>query len=156
MNAPRRALVSPPMCFRRVVVLALATSLLGSCASESDVMGGSETPSPRPSTVGDLVIVEPQPGALFDGASVPVTLTLGGATIVAAASTNITPDTGHIHVTLDDKVLSLLSGLEFDLVDLTEESIEPGTHLLRVEFVAADHGPFSPREVEVATFTVRG
>lgn len=136
---------------KRAAISILLAALMTGCGGSSD-FGGADA---RPSTVGDLTIVTPQPGATFEGAdSIPVELSLTGATILEEASTTLSPDTGHVHVILDDEVLSLLTGLEFDLADLAKEPITPGTHLLRVEFVAADHGAFSPREVEQLTFTV--
>jgi hypothetical protein len=44
----------------------------------------------------------------------------------------------------------MTSGLEQTLPDLA-----PGTHVLRVEFVASDHAPFDPRVVTQAVFEVK-
>jgi hypothetical protein len=40
------------------------------------------------------------------------------------------------------------------LVDLT--GVAPGPHLLRAEFVAADHGPFDPRVTAMEQFVTEG
>jgi hypothetical protein len=68
---------------------------------------------------------------------------------VPQTTTHITPDTGHIHVSIDGMIRSFYSGVDYDATDLT-----PGRHLLTVEFVAADHGPFNPRVLLSQTFTV--
>ena len=62
-----------------------------------------------------------------------------GATIVTQTSTNIRPDEGHIHLLVDNVVVSMNYGLEQDI------PVHPGTYVLKAEFVAADHAPFSPR-----------
>lgn len=137
----------------RAALAALLMFGLVACGSDE---GPAEA---RPATTGDIKIVEPAPGQAFDGTSIPVKLSLTGATVLEKASTEITPDTGHIHVNLDSggesKTLSLLAGLEFDLVELAGGEIPPGQHLLIVEFVAADHGFFAPREIEKLPFLVK-
>ncbi len=80
---------------------------------------------------------------------VHVVVDLEGATIVQQASTDIRPDEGHLHLLLDGELLSMTAALELDIPD-----VELGDHLLQVEFVAADHAPFDPRVVTVASFEV--
>ena len=70
--------------------------------------------------------------------------------IVEAASTDLTPDTGHVHLRLDGKLISMTYGLVQE-VDLT--TLAAGDHALEAEFVAADHGPFSPRVTTTVHFT---
>ena len=65
-------------------------------------------------------------------------------------SQDISPTEGHLHVSVDDKLISMTSGLTQTLPDLA-----PGRHTIRVEFVAADHRPFDPRVVTEAFFEVR-
>jgi hypothetical protein len=78
-----------------------------------------------------------------------VVLRLTGATIVAEATTAIRPDEGHVHLYLDNQLVSMNYGLEQDV------PVTPGTHVLRAEFVAADHAPFSPRVISAdIVFTV--
>ena len=47
------------------------------------------------------------------------------------------PNAGHIHVSIDGQLVSMLDGLKWPVNDL-----KPGPHSLSAEFVAADHGPF--------------
>jgi hypothetical protein len=76
-------------------------------------------------------------------------MTLAGGRIVDAASTNLAPDTGHIHLSLDGALGSMTTGL-VQVIDI--RSLPPGEHRLTVEFVAADHGPFDPRVTATVTF----
>ena len=80
-------------------------------------------------------------------------MTLDGGRIVDTASTTLTPDTGHIHLSLDGKLVSMTYGL-VQLVDI--RGLAPGEHTLEAEFVAADHGPFDPRVTARTTFTIEG
>jgi hypothetical protein len=66
---------------------------------------------------------------------------LTGATIVAATTTAIRPDEGHIHLYIDVNLVSMNYGSTLD------QAVPAGTHVVRAEFVAADHVPFNPRVV---------
>lgn len=134
--------------FALCAVLALGLAGCSKAASPGD--GGATLIA----TTAALTIVAPAPGAVFTPDSVPVELSLEGGTIVEQATTNVTPDTGHVHVSVNGEILTNLAGLEFDLVDYRSAPFDPGTYLLEVEFVAADHSPFSPREIEQLTFTI--
>jgi hypothetical protein len=68
---------------------------------------------------------------------------------VPQTTTELSPDEGHLHVLLDDTLISMTEGLEQRIRD-----VEPGLHRLTVEFVATDHAPFDPRVVAVTTFEV--
>lgn len=133
-------------------VLALALVLVG-CGGDSDDLGAENTQ--LIATTGDISIVKPEIGEVFTPESVPVELRLEGAEIIEEATTEMKPDEGHVHVQLDGETLTLLAGLEFDLVDLAGGPLEPGSHLLVVEFVAGNHAVFSPRELEQLTFLVK-
>ena len=77
-------------------------------------------------------------------------MNLTGATIVPATTKNITPTTGHLHLSLDGKLISMNYQATQTLPD-----VPPGQHVLKVEFVAADHLPFNPRVITGVTFTVK-
>jgi hypothetical protein len=102
----------------------------------------------RPSTEATLTIVSPEDGDVL-GSSVDVAIELDGARVVSQTSTDLRPDEGHIHVLLDDELVSMTDGLEQTLRD-----VEPGLHILKVEFVANDHAPFDPRVIEAVAFEV--
>jgi hypothetical protein len=129
---------------KRMTLLGATVLLVGLVACG----GGTSTPT-RPTSTGKLTIVSPTANEVIHGTVLHVRLQLAGARLVQQASTQISPDTGHIHVSIDGIVKSLLAGLTYDATDLT-----PGRHLLTVEFVAADHGPFNPRVILRQTFQV--
>ena len=78
-----------------------------------------------------------------------VRIRLTGGEIVPQTSTQLSPDKGHIHLSLDGKVVSMSYGVEQDI------RVTPGVHLLTAEFVATDHFPFNPRLISTVTFTVQ-
>ena len=69
---------------------------------------------------------------------------LKGGKIVPTTSTTLTPDTGHLHLYIDDRLISMAYGGARGS-RCRSRDLEAGPHVLRVEFVAADHGPFDPR-----------
>lgn len=127
-----------------VVLIALAA-----CGGGTPKTNPSISVVTRPASTGKVTILSPTPGEVVHGTVLHVRLQLTGAHLVPTASANITPDTGHIHVSIDGKIKSLLAGLTYNATGLT-----PGLHLLTIEFVAADHGPFNPRVIVRQTFTV--
>jgi hypothetical protein len=120
---------------------------LTACGQGQD--GTATTPAARPSSTGRLELVAPEPGEVIQGDEVTVSMRLSGARVTTETTTRLTPDEGHIHLTLDGRLVTLLGGLEERLTGLA-----PGQHVVQAEFVAADHGPFSPRVIQVVTFTV--
>ena len=96
---------------------------------------------PRPSSSATLTVVSPTDGQSVAGPTVHVVINLAGATIVSATTTDIRPDEGHIHLYLDNNLVSMNYGSTLD------QAVPAGTHVLRAEFVAADHVPFNPRVV---------
>ena len=104
----------------------------------------------RPSSPAIVTIVQPVSGEAVQGTTVHVVLTLTGARIVTQTSANIRPDEGHLHLYVDNVLVSMNYGLEQDL------PVHPGTYVLRAEFVASDHAPFNPRVRSAETiFTVK-
>jgi hypothetical protein len=85
--------------------------------------------------------VSPTANQVVTGTSLHVVVGLTGATIVTATSTDIRPDQGHIHLYIDNNLVSMNYGTTQDVPAV------PGTHVLRAEFVASDHFPFNPRVV---------
>ena len=94
--------------------------------------------------------MSPQDGQVFHGADVPVRVMLHDARIVPATTTNIVPDEGHLHISLDGEIVSMNLGLTDAL-----HQVAPGIHVVQVEFVASDHLPFDPRVIQQVTFEVR-
>jgi hypothetical protein len=142
-----------------VVTLALTGPACGGNGAADGGADGGASPQPtaavRPASTGKIAILEPEPGATVNANDVTVRLDLKGATVVEEVSTNLKPDEGHIHLVLDGQTLTLLGSLEESLNELAEGPLTPGPHLLEVEFVAADHGPFNPRVISTVSFTAR-
>ncbi len=92
----------------------------------------------------------PKVGQVVHGSNVDLRVKLQGAKLVPATTTHIVPDEGHLHVILDDTLISMTEGLEQTIPD-----VAPGEHRIMVEFVASDHAPFDPRVVSVVAFEVK-
>jgi len=71
-----------------------------------------------------------------------------GGTITPVTSFHLLPNKGHVHLYLDGSLESMTGRLD------TRIPAPPGTHTLRVEFVAMDHQPFHPRVTAEVTFEV--
>ena len=138
--------ISRPAAFAAIAVLAF---LVGACASP---VGSAPSPTVaasgnRPSSPAVVMVAQPTAGATITptpcpgapGSCVHIKLSLTGATIVSATSTDIRPDQGHVHLYVDNVLVSMNYGLEQDL------PVHSGTYVLKAEFVAADHAPFNPR-----------
>jgi hypothetical protein len=137
---PTKRWFAPPM-----IAMAL---IAASCSS-----GGSTASTPaaaRPSSTGVLSIVSPKDGATIHGSTVDLVVKLTGAKLIPATTTDLRPDEGHLHVSLDDQLLTMTSGTSYPIPD-----VPPGQHLLKVEFVANDHAPFDPRVIAAVSFTVK-
>jgi hypothetical protein len=135
----------------------IALLAVGSLAVTTTACGGGGEGSPtptqgaRPSSTAKLSIVSPTNGQVVPGDTVEVTTRLQGARIVGATSTNLRPDEGHLHVLLDNSLVTMTAQLKTRLTDL-----RPGSHVLQVEFVANDHAPFNPRVIDKVVFEVAG
>lgn len=132
-----------------------ALALLATACGGEEGAPTATTSSPaaaRPRSTGTIRIVEPAPGTSVAGTTLKVRVAVDGAQVLVsrAATKDVRPDTGHVHLALDGKTVTLLAGLEYELKDLT-----PGQHILQAEFAAADHGFFDPRVLTTATFSVR-
>ncbi len=132
------------------LIVAACAAPSASPPSASAAPSGPAASGSRPSSPAVVTIVQPASGATVSGTSVHVVLTLTGAGIVSATTTNIRPDQGHVHLYVDNVLVSMNYGLEQDL------PVHAGTYALKAEFVAADHAPFNPRvwSAEVV-FTVK-
>ncbi len=64
----------------------------------------------RPSSSATLTIVSPTNGQSVAGPTVHVVIDLAGATIVSATTTDIRPDEGHIHLYVDNNLVSMNYG----------------------------------------------
>jgi hypothetical protein len=135
----------------RLAIAILAVTLLASaCSNGSDVVGDTSTPDVRPSSPAKVAILSPTNGQVVHGSDVRIRVQLTGGKIVPATTTDIVPTRGHLHLYLDDQIVSMNFKLTGDIGD-----VRPGMHVLRVEFVASDHLPFDPRVFTAVTFEAR-
>jgi hypothetical protein len=137
------------------LALIVATAfVLAACGSSDDggsgATGATAPSSDRPSSTAKLSIVKPKVGEVIHGSNVDLRVKLQDAKLVPATTTHIVPDEGHLHVILDDTLISMTQGLEQTIPD-----VAPGEHRIMVEFVASDHAPFDPRVVSVVAFEVK-
>lgn len=132
------------------IVVAFACLGMGACSSTGNGPDGPPARrEARPSTDARITIVSPRNGQVVKGPEVAVRLALAGAKIVRATSKDISPERGHIHVYLDNSIVSMNYGLSETIA-----TPRPGLHVLRAEFVASDHLPFDPRDFTEVTFQV--
>ena len=134
---PRRYRSALP---RRLIVTAVVL-LVAACSGGPVVTAGPPSGSlgPRPASPATVEILQPTSNSTLSGTTVHVVLRLTGATIVTQTTTAIRPDEGHVHLYVNNVLVSMNYGLEQDL------PVQPGTIVLKAEFVAADHAPFNPR-----------
>jgi hypothetical protein len=106
----------------------------------------------RPSTSAKVSIVRPAEGAVFPvgPAEVTVQVKLQGGKLTSTTSTRLIPNEGHLHVYLDGALISMTQGLTQRL------EVWPGAHVVRVDFVATDHGLFNPPVTAEVDFSVQG
>jgi hypothetical protein len=111
---------------------------------------GIKIASARPSTDAEITILSPRPHQVLRGnpAAILVRLRVTGARIVAQTSTHLSPDKGHIHLYLDGMLAAMAYATS------TTIYASPGRHRLQAQFVAVDHGPFSPPATASVTFRV--
>ena len=135
---------------RAFVAVALGTAILAAACSKGGNASGGQSSDTRPSSPAKLQILSPTNGQVVQGSDVKIQVSLTGAKIVQATTTHITPDTGHLHVYLDNQLVGMNFATSDDVAN-----VKPGMHVLRIEFVASDHRPFDPRVFTAVTFQVK-
>jgi hypothetical protein len=136
------------------VSLAVALFLAACGWSTGADNGGSSagaTPDSRPRSTASIFIASPRDGSTVKGNRTILRIELDGGALVQATSTDLQPDEGHLHVSLDGSLITMTSALSQELTEL-----DPGIHLVEVEYVANDHAPFDPRVIAKSSFEVTG
>lgn len=138
----RRAIASRALAAMAVAALVLAFVIPS--------MLGTKIAPVRPSTDARVTILSPKPQQVLRGdpATVRVRLRLAGARIVSETSTHLVPGRGHIHLYLDWALLTMTYATS------TTIYAYPASHRLEAQFVALDHGPFSPPVTASVRFVV--
>jgi len=137
-----------PLRFRRPAAAVFAALVVAACSScspssppaSSDAPYASYQPSGRPSTTAVVSIVSPTPNEVITGSTVHVVVSVTGATVVDDTNEDIRPDQGHVHLYLDNSLWYMQYSLTKDI------PVNPGTYVIKAEFVANDHAPFNPRD----------
>ena len=130
---------------RRCVLVILAALTVAAC-------GGTATPTAtpsltpattnRPASDVKVTIVSPTNGEVVHGNMVHVVVTVSGGTVTPSYSTKISPTVGHVHLYMQNQLVYMSYTLSQDL------PVSPGlSYALYAEWVAADHFPFSPRDL---------
>jgi hypothetical protein len=135
---------------RSLALFAIVAVTLVACGGGDGSSSPSLSPIARPSSSAELAVVSPENGEVVRGSTVSLRVDLEGARLVPQTTTDIAPDEGHLHVLLDDELISMTEGAEQEIPD-----VAAGMHRLTVEFVASDHAPFDPRVVAVVAFEVQ-
>src|SRR5437588_12044851 len=92
-------------------LLVCSMAIFAACGGGKPAATNSSTPPPaRIASSGHLMIIAPTPGEVIHGSTFLVKLQLTGGRVVSQTSTNITPDTGHIHVSIDNLTRSIKAG----------------------------------------------
>jgi hypothetical protein len=112
--------------------------------------GSSTHTVARPHTDAHLTILSPSPNEVT-GPDLTLRFLVTGATISQPSMFKIVPNEGHIHVSLDGKLVQMAYTATTTVNDLA-----PGEHTLQAEFVANDHLPFANPVLAVVIFTVKG
>lgn len=123
---------------------------LVSCTGGASPTSGTTAPPARPSSPATVTIESPKNGQVVHSATVPLRINLKGARIVKQANLHIDPRKGHVHVSLDGKIVSMNYSLQDSI-----SKVSPGTHVITVEFVASDHRSFDPRVLAEVAFQVK-
>jgi hypothetical protein len=129
---------------RRLAVVVLAAVVVTACGSATPAATPTLTPATqnRPTSPVTITLVSPTNSELVHGSSVHVVVTVSGGTVTRVYSTNISPTVGHVHLYLNNRLVYMSYTLHQDL------PVNPGVlYAMYAEWVAADHFPFSPRDV---------
>jgi hypothetical protein len=126
-------------------VLGVIAVLLAGCGGSS-----SGSSAKRPTTKARMQIVAPTPNAVT-GPDFTVKVDVKGGRVVKQTTGKLTPDEGHVHLTLDGKGYVMSYGDQQDF-----RNVAAGQHSLLAEFVAKDHAPFTNRPRAFVRFNVEG
>jgi hypothetical protein len=126
---------------------AMIIAAAAGCGGRGRASANAETVA-RPHTDATLQILSPTPNETT-GPNVTMLFAVQGATVSPPDVLKIVPNQGHIHVSLDGKLIAMAYG-----TSTTATGLSPGPHTVQAEFVANDHLPFANRVVAAVIFNV--
>jgi hypothetical protein len=130
------------------LILALAVAAAGCGGGGGGDSDTASSDADRPTTTTRIQITAPTPSQVT-GPDVTLKVELIGGTVVSRTTGALTPDEGHIHVTVDGKLVAMASTTEQEI-----KGLSPGPHAIAAEFVAVDHNPFANRPKAAVLFEV--
>lgn len=130
---------------RRLLPLLLLAAV--ACGSNPKPQASPSPTSNRRTSTATIHILAPAPGATV-GRSVTVRLRVDGAEVLDPNDVTA-PSGGHVHLFVDGRLIKMTKVL------VITETLAPGPHNIRAEFVAPDHQPFLNPVVATVLFTVR-
>jgi ABC-type oligopeptide transport system substrate-binding subunit len=128
--------------FALPVLLAGTVTLTGCGAGKSSSSSGARLTTPV-----RVQITQPTPNQVVVGDKTTLVVNLIGGMVVQRTTGPLSPTEGHIHVSLDGKLVSMAYQTTQELTGLT-----PGSHTATAEFVAVDHQPFKNRPTAAVIF----
>ena len=125
--------------------------ILVAAMAVTTVACGSSSASARPTTNAKLIIISPTPNQVT-GPDLTVQFQVTGGTVLPPAQARgpIRGDQGHIHVSIDGRLVVMAYATQAQLSGLT-----PGPHALQASWVATDHLPFRNQVVAAVLFQVQ-
>jgi hypothetical protein len=134
---------------RYVLPLLLAAVVtLGGCGGSKSAVSTSGKGQPES---GAAVHISQPTANEVTAQDVMVVVELTGGTVVDRTTGPLNPLEGHIHLSVDGKLVSMAYKTTQDL-----KGLAPGPHTLLAEFVAINHAPFRNRPQASVIFTVSG
>ena len=125
-----------------IAVTALLVTACGGIASTTATPTLTPATLNRPTSPVKITLVTPTNGEVVHGSTVHIVVAISGGTVTPQYSTHISPTVGHVHLYFDNQLVYMSYTLHQDL------PVQPGfTYTMYAEWVAADHFPFSPRDV---------
>jgi hypothetical protein len=129
-----------------LLAAAVSAVILAGCGSSR-----ASSASARPVTNARLVILEPTPNEVT-GPDVTLKFDVIGGTVLPPAQVKgpLRGDQGHIHVSVDGRLVQMAYSTEAELTGLS-----PGPHAVQAAWVATDHLPFRNPVVAAVLFQVQ-
>jgi hypothetical protein len=134
----------------RPALVAVAFAVVVMLPTACGASRASTTQSTRPVTDARLVILEPTPNQVT-GPNVTLKFDVIGGTVLPPSQVTgpLRGDQGHIHVSLDGKLVQMAYSTQAQITGLS-----PGSHSIQAAWVATDHLPFRNPVVAAVLFRV--